>query len=200
MQSTDCAPLQHTQMPIESVGQHVLTVTSNLAKQVATRAAVTMSGGDDAPSPHTELLSVAALGDAVALLVAARLFDANLLATAALVGSWAATAPLVGAYADARTIGEAARAPVAAIAVSATCGRGVALLEGDLSPQSWLLALLATGALVEGWRLAIFAIGRTDRALNAFARAVVDEDGGDDDTPRAVNVCVCACRSQTKIV
>ena len=159
----------------------VLTVTSNLAKQVATRAAVTMSGGDDAPSPYTELLSVAALGDAVALLVAARLFNANLLATAALVGSWAATAPLVGAYADARTIGEAARAPVAAIAVSATCGRGVALLEGDLSPQSWLLALLATGLLVEGWRLAIFAIGRTDRALNAFARAVVDEDGGDDD-------------------
>ena len=159
----------------------MLTVTSNLAKQVATRAAVTMSGGDDAPSPYTELLSVAALGDAVALLVAARLFDANLLATAALVGSWAATAPLVGAYADARTIAEAARAPVAAIAVSATCGRGVALFEGDLSPQSWLLALLATGALVEGWRLAIFAIGRTDRALNAFARAVVDEDGGDDD-------------------
>ena len=58
---------------------------------------------------------------------------------------------------------------------------GAALLEGDLSPQSWLLALLATGLLVEGWRLAIFAIGRTDRALNAFARAVVDEDGGDDD-------------------
>ena len=141
-----------------------------------------MSGAEDAPSsPYTELLSVAALGDAVALLVAARLFDANLLATAALIGSWAAAAPLVGAYADARTIGEAARAPVAAIAVSATCGRGVALFEGDLSPQSWLLALLATGALVEGWRLAIFAIGRTDRALNAFARAVVDEDGGDDD-------------------
>ena len=63
---------------------------------------------------------------------------------------------------------------------SATCGRGVALFEGE-SPQSWLLALLATGALVEAWRLAIFAIGRTDRALNAFARAVVDEDGGDDD-------------------
>ena len=55
------------------------------------------------------------------------------------------------------------------------------LFEGDLSPQSWLLALLAMGTLVEGWRLAIFAIGRTDRALNAFARAVVDEDGGDDD-------------------
>ena len=34
----------------------VLTVTSNLAKQDATRAAVTMSGGDDAPSPYTELL------------------------------------------------------------------------------------------------------------------------------------------------
>ena len=144
------------------------------------RAVVLASGGDEPSSPYTALLSVAALGDAAALLVAAKIAD---LSVFALLASWAAAAPQLGAYDDdARSFGEAAKAPAASIALCATCASGVTgLLQGELSPQSWLSAVAATGVCIEGWRLGICAAQKSDRALNLFVRAVVDEDGGDDD-------------------
>lgn len=127
-------------------------------------------------------------GAAAALAAAAAAADGSAplplspVAGAAFVVAWAALAPPLGAYADARTAGEAARAPVTSLAACGACGGGVtAALQGPSALQAWLVALAATGLLLEGWRLTLFAIRRADRALDAFARAVVDEDGGDDD-------------------
>ena len=44
-----------------------------------------------------------------------------------------------------------------------------------------LQELISTIVLVEAWRLAFYAIRRTDDALNSFALAVVGEDEEEDD-------------------
>jgi hypothetical protein len=104
--------------------------------------------------------------------------------TAALyVSLWAAVAPLLGAFGDARTLSEVLKAP--ALALGATVSIGC-LLSGPLqgqapAPQLCFTALLVASALIEGWRFIFFAIQKTDRALDSFVLAVKDEDAGDED-------------------
>ena len=154
----------------------------------AKRAAVVVA---QAPPPDSagygSLLSVKAAGDAVALLAVAALNPAgngNVLATwLAFVVPWAvATVPL-GAYEPARTLAGAAKAPALALAVAVPCGCALTgLLQGGLPELGYCLsAILAAGLLVEAWRVAWFAVQKTDAALSTFAAAVVGEDGGEDD-------------------
>ena len=125
--------------------------------------------------------AIAAVGDALALCLASAALSTNVLP---FILSWAVFAPKLGAYADARSIGEAARAPALPLVLTIASGCEVTgLLEGQLFPplQACLGALAASTVLVEGWRLSLFAASKADRAINAFALAVVDEDGGDED-------------------
>ena len=63
------------------------------------------------------------------------------------------------------------------------CGCGLTgLLQGELPSLGYCLsAIVATGLLIEAWRLAWFAVQKTDAAFNSFAAAVIGEDGGEDD-------------------
>ena len=143
-------------------------------------------GNEVEDNPYRGLLSVLALGDAVGLCISAAACSVagNAPLTAALYLSlWAAVAPLLGAFADAKKPIEALKAPALALGVTVSIS---CLLSGPLqgqapAPQFCFTALLVASALIEGWRLIFFAIRRTDRALNAFVLAVKDEDGGDED-------------------
>ena len=133
------------------------------------------------------MLSVKAAGDAAALLAAAALNpagDGNALVTwVAFVLPWAvATVPL-GAYAPARSLAEAARTPALALAVAVPCGCGLTgLLQGELPTLGYCLsAIVVTALLIEAWRVALFAVQKTDSAINAFAAVLIGEDGGEDD-------------------
>ena len=137
---------------------------------------------------YGSLLSAVAAGDAVALLAAAALNpagDGNILATwVAFIVPWAVAAVPLGAYdQEARSLAQAARAPALAFAVAVPCGCGLTgLLQGELPSLGYCLsAIVATGLLIEAWRLAWFAVQKTDAAFNSFAAAVIGEDGGEDD-------------------
>ena len=155
------------------------------------RAADIVTMSEDATaadrSPYAALLSGTAVGDAFALLLfsAASTPDGHALqtSTACFLLSWAALAAPLGAYADARSLAEHVRAPALAIACAVPFGIGlVGVLEGELPATSSSLASLAVAAaLIVGWRALYFAVQKTDRAMNAFVLALVDEDEGDDD-------------------
>ena len=165
----------------------VLSGTSRFAAEDArrkalSRAAVVVSESDQI-SPYASLLSVTAAGDVAALSAASAFIsqDHVLACALPLVLSWAALAPPLGAFAKSHTLMDAAKTPAVALAVAMPCGcalRGV--LQGE-SLTALLVELLAASVLVEGWRASLYAVQKADRAMNAFALAVVDEDEGDDD-------------------
>ena len=126
-------------------------------------------------SPYAQLVSVHAVGDLAALLLAATISSPNVLATGgAFLLTWAIVAPLLGAYDNARTYG-----PAAALGVTVALGCG--LTEGQAGIGAIAVTALETIVLVASWRVAFFAVRKANRALDSFVLAVVDEDGGDDD-------------------
>jgi hypothetical protein len=105
--------------------------------------------------------------------------------TAALfLALWAAMAPPLGAFAEAKTLKEALTTPalqLVPVIVGVVCLLSAPIQGQAPTAQSWLTVVLVTSVLIECSRLAVFALHKTDRALNAFVLAVKDEDAGDDD-------------------
>ena len=141
-----------------------------------------------APSDYAQLLSPLAAGDAAALLIFAAIgrgnhdtATGNVLTTAApFLLSWAALAPPLGAYAGRRpaTLREAATAPVLAWAVAVPCGCALRGVLNDRMPAApfWIVALVATGVLLEAWRLAYHQASGVSAAMDDFVAAIVDDD------------------------
>ena len=86
--------------------------------------------------------------------------------------TWALIAPLLGAYKTPETRAAALLDPLPAVAIAAPLGcalRGV--LQGYQPPLPfWIVALIATTVLVDGWRLAFFSL---DNAFDQFANAII---------------------------
>ena len=97
--------------------------------------------------------------------------------------SWAAVAPQLGAYDDARTVSDALKAPAIALVATVVCSCALSSVLSFQPPalQLWLVTLLETALLIAGWRLVYFGLERGNSAIDAVVLALKDEDGGDDD-------------------
>ena len=133
--------------------------------------------------PYAQLMSLRAAGDAGALLIFAAIgrgnhnsADGSALTTALpFIITWALLAPWLGAYKSVGTRTEALLAPLPAIVASVPLGcalRGV--LQGYQPPMPfWIVALIATTALIEAWRAVHYEF---DSVFDEFADAIVDDE------------------------
>lgn len=162
-------------------------------RHASLHCSVERSSSDEAdkalrPPDYSQLLSPLAAGDAAALLLFAAIgrgnhdtATGNVLTTAApFLLSWAALAPPLGAYAEQRaaTLREAATTPVPAWLIAVPCGCALRGVLNDRMPAApfWVVALIATGVLLEAWRLAYHQASSVNAAMDEFVAAIVDDD------------------------
>ena len=138
---------------------------------------------DKSATPYAKLASVPAAGDAAALLVFAAIGrgnhnsdGGNIFTTAApFLATWALLSPLLGAYKPADTRAAFLLAPLPTIAVAVPLGCALrGLLQGYQPPLPfWIVALIATTVLVEGWRFVFYTL---DDTFDQFTAAILDDD------------------------
>ena len=132
---------------------------------------------------------VMAAGDAAAMLIFSAIGrvnhgsdDGSTLATALpFLLSWFLVAPMLGAYKKAQinqslTLALATALPAWATSVPIGCFmRG--LLQGRMpATPFWIVAMVAVGVLVGGWRAAYFQANIVTKTVNEFTEAILDDD------------------------
>jgi hypothetical protein len=92
--------------------------------------------------------------------------------------SWFLLAPVLGAYKSPSSLSQAVTAVLPAWAVSVPMGCFLRGLLQDRMPATpfWIVALVATCALVGGWRAAYFQAGIVSQTVNEFTEAILDDD------------------------
>ena len=132
---------------------------------------------------------VMAAGDAAAMLIFSAIGrvnhgsdDGSTFATALpFLLSWFLVAPMLGAYKKAQinqslTLALTTALPAWATSVPIGCFmRG--LLQGTMpATPFWIVAMVAVGVLVGGWRAAYFQANIVTKTVNEFTEAILDDD------------------------
>jgi hypothetical protein len=179
--STSPGLAAHSIQPCRRAAPLLQVNVDNKPPPVKTESADTAEASNPLPAlPYAQLLTPRAAGDVAMILLFAAIGRGNhnsdggsVLTTAApFLLTWALIAPLLGAYKTPETRAAALLDPLPAVAVAVPLGcalRGV--LQGYQPPLPfWIVALIATTVLVDGWRLAFFSL---DNAFDQFANAIV---------------------------
>ena len=148
-----------------------------------------LQGKIDAAIYDLKQQPVMAAGDAAAMLIFSAIGrvnhgsdDGSILATALpFLLSWFLVAPMLGAYKKAQinqslTLALTTALPAWATSVPIGCFmRG--LLQGRMpATPFWIVAMVAVGVLVGGWRAAYFQANIVTKTVNEFTEAILDDD------------------------
>ena len=129
---------------------------------------------------------VVVAGDTLAFMVFAAIGRANhgsddgsvLLTALPFLLSWILVSPILGAYKPSQTLNQAVISILPAWLMSVPLGCAVRGVVQDRMPALpfWIVALVATGVLLGGWRAAYFQALTVTQTVNEFTEAILEDD------------------------